>query len=985
MTQSIITRSRLIIATIALLLAFVANPCWAAQVQEPNVDPDRPIRLNFQHEEWSYVIPWFADQAGFALQPIANWPSGTFYLKDDSEYTTMEALDQLNHALRLLDPPYTLVRNRNMLVLTEVTGRDFPDELIEFVYPDELDQRGKYETIICIFDLGELNIDDMFEELAPLVSAPNRNFFAKLPAANQIWVRETGGVLRIMRSVIDRAHQNRQRHTEIYTLQYLDPESFMLMARSELGIPANRNSTPDESISITREPFGKKLFVRATQKMHDRFEEFLKATDVAVDTGEVQLRRMQFKQYPIVVDPELGYGMVEMVLEGRGARMQQDKLNNSIFVWGSEEDHALVAEALEAISLSSGQGFEIIPLEFGDAKTILAALQNLLRQTGTDVKPDAPVVIADADKNQIIVRGKQLDIKDITIMVEKLDAMAKSESNRSRTGTRMIDIDERTATALPDMIDYLLKSEGRPNKIKIVLPEDRKNYQPRGSNRPAVRGLQNGDSQTFEGNWGTDRRNPDDDQSSKGHRRFNLGTLMSASTLASSYLGVPSNTFLSSLVAFQPQQDEDERLIGRNSQSQTIQDEYRPPDAIESVAGAPIEIRFVNGKVILISEDLDALDDLEYAIRKEIGAKSEVEPFEVFAINHRSANEIKSVLEVQFGLASSNSGGGGSNPLGSMLGNLTPMGDIFGGLLGGSSGSSSTGASNLEGDVRFHIDGPMNYLFVIGATSNDLDQINAMVELLDQPNPAHDPNLVGRTYTIKIKHRDPEEIKKVIEDSIPSLIDKSSNEGNQGNNDQMAQLQRMMQQFAGGGRGGAGGGGGASQEQREAKCRLAVDVERSVLVVTGPNHIFLKIQGIVEELDIGVVEGPIVSGFAPRLEVDPAIVKMLLEQKFPGQFKFEQPETAVSNQAQQQARNRQGGGGGNAGAQQPQQPQQGRNADAQRMMEMMQRGAQQQATGNRGGGNRGGGGGQGGGGGNRGGGGGGGPFGGGGNRGGGGR
>ena len=84
-----------------------------------NAASDAKIQFSFENEEWKEVIPWFAKQAGFSLQPIDDWPDGTLYLVDESQYTVIDALDQLNHALRLREPPYTLVRNRNMLVLVE--------------------------------------------------------------------------------------------------------------------------------------------------------------------------------------------------------------------------------------------------------------------------------------------------------------------------------------------------------------------------------------------------------------------------------------------------------------------------------------------------------------------------------------------------------------------------------------------------------------------------------------------------------------------------------------------------------------------------------------------------------------------------------------------------------------------------------------------------------------------------------------------------
>ena len=86
-----------------------------------------------------------------------------------------------------------------MLVLWKTQDANFPNDLIETVKVEELDRRGKYETISCIFDLGELSAVDMFEQLSPMIGDTHRNQFAVFPLANQIHVRETGGQLRDIR------------------------------------------------------------------------------------------------------------------------------------------------------------------------------------------------------------------------------------------------------------------------------------------------------------------------------------------------------------------------------------------------------------------------------------------------------------------------------------------------------------------------------------------------------------------------------------------------------------------------------------------------------------------------------------------------------------------------------------------------------------------------------------------------------------------
>jgi type II secretory pathway component GspD/PulD (secretin) len=937
-----------------VLFSHLGNVYSLSQSQDSNPESkqerasDQKIRFNFEHEEWSVVIPWFAEQAGFSLQPINEWPEGTFYLIDDSEYTPMEGLDQLNHALRMRNPAFTLIRNRQMLILAALEDASFPDDLIETVTPDELDNRGKYETIICVFDLGELNIAEMFEELSPMVSRSNENFFAQFPAANQIRVRETGGTLRIMRDLIERAKINRKTRLEVYTLKNVDAESFMLTARGQLGIAAGQDTSADKSISVTQEPFGRRLFVNANESMHRRFKEVAAAIDVsAKDDSDIQVKPQRFQQYPILVDPELGRGMIEFVLEGRpGAKMEQDKVNNSVMVWGTDEDHALVEQALKAISEVSGVAFEIIPLQHGEAKLILPAVQNLIGQTlGAEAKPDAPVVLADSEKNSIIVRGKAKDVEDIKRMVLQLDATAMSEISGIRTDTRVIPIDERDAERLPDLLEFLLEGEGRKNRIQVILPSERKDFRSNSlrGNIP--------DSKDIEDGPGPESESDRDDGSSSN---IQFDSYLNGGLLFATQLPGFSGIFGAGLF-MTPRQDQDEDTSSPARRPQDTQG-YKPPDEIESVPGADIEARFVEGNVVLKSRDLDALDDLVFAIERFVGEKSGLESPTLLPIKHRNVNDIKSFLEAQFGMASAGGGGDAGNPLASMAKNMVPgVGGLLDGLLGGGGGGTSA-STELEGDVKFTMDVPMNYLFVAGATTNDLDLITMFVEMLDQPNPSHEVDLVGKTYPIKIEHRDPEEVKRMVEESVPQYIDKSSTDAQPQQNNQAAEMAKVMAQLAGGGR----GGNNAGQEQKESKARLTVDVDRSYLLVTGPEHIYLKVEEIVKRVDIPSEDKPKKLSYVERPQIDPDTLKTMLENSFGTKIEIksseqesDQSQTGATGQA------RTNGGGRPSPTQSPGgAPSQ--DEMRQRAMEMMSRMRDMGGQGGRGGGQGGRGGGQGG-------------------------
>ena len=145
----------------------------------------------------------------------------------------------------------------------------------------------------------------------------------------------------------------------------------------------------------------------------------------------------------------------------------------------------------------------------------------------------------------------------------------------------------------------------------------------------------------------------------------------------------------------------------------------------------------------------------------------------------------------------------------------------------------------MEGDVQFGTDSHFNSLYVTGATETDLFLINDLIELLDQANSPQNPELLGAFRTIPILHRDPEEVKEIVEAQLSDLIAPSGSGGESNNNQQpagqQAQMARLLAAAAGGGGGGGGGGNAAASEPPRA--RLGVDTKTGQLLVTGKEFI----------------------------------------------------------------------------------------------------------------------------------------------------
>jgi type II secretory pathway component GspD/PulD (secretin) len=844
------------------------------------------IRFSFEQADWKDVIPWFAEQAGFSLQPISDWPKGTFHLVDDSQYSVIEALDQLNHALRLRTPPYTLVRNRNMLVLVRADQQNYPPELIETVPVDKLDERGRYETMRCVFEFGELDCMDFDQQLQQLVSNVNRPAYAVFEGANQIHVRETGATLRVMRDLIMKA---RQRHSAkdsslmVYRLKHTDADSFLFVARELLGIAPDQNQREDETLAISAEPLSDRLFVKGTQSGLEQFQQVASLLDVPPEEVEEgsPLDKPFFQSYPVTSDPKLAFDSLQTFLAGRdGVRMQQDEITGAVAVMGRKADHQIVQDTLAMIEGSNGQQFAIVQLQYAEPTTVILTLRSLWGQTG-ELDPQGPVLLGNPLQRTVIVRGTPTEVSQVKAMIAQLDEAATRSSDGPRTRTRVIPMDDAKRDEVLDVLEDYWPSTGRTNRLRLnlIMPEDRTNMKGRLRRLPG-RSLPGDVEQELDENDRQFNSLPDADSRNEKRRyswpvsktgldsiwravnRSAVSILAKSCSVATCWINSRYGSSVSpcACLLLLQQLGSSSGLAGQeeaaSSTGRRSDPDYVPPEPVESIPGDEIEVKATAGGIVITSGDLDALDDLEDLIRQQMGLQSDVQAPTFFFLKHRFAEEIAGFLGNYFGVSGSDGGDGGvGGVVGGVLDNVMGggSGDLLGGLLGGTDGLG--GLSLLEGDVRFGTDSQFNTVYVTGATGTDLNLINEIIEILDQPDAPQELELLGQFRTIPIIHRDPEEVKQIIEDQLSDLIASgSSGEGakNEQGNQQAQQMTRFLQQMAGGGE---GGGGNASSSERP-KARLGVDNKTSQLLVTGPEFIYKEVLKMVIELDKPQLSAP---------------------------------------------------------------------------------------------------------------------------------
>ena len=930
------------------------------ETKEPANQGDAKIQFSFEDAEWKSIIEWFAKEANLTLQPINEPPPGTFSLSGPEKYTVLEGMDVINHALTMRG--YWLVRNKQMLILVNAEDQ-LPPQLIEIVPTEDLEKRGKYEVIKTVFSLKGIDVENIRNEVEPLIDRRHLEKLAIMGGAELMMVQETGGTLRFIRDMLDKARENTGKQpVQVVKLEHISQEDLMVVARKMLQIPDDRYVSIDGSLSIVPEPLGLKLFVSGTPDMMEKFLALVEKIDVPQEGDVVEPEELVLKVYPVRGNLELAQKVVDTMLQGRPEiRMSPDEEKGALIVRARPSDHMLVQETLDSIE-KGNSSFDIYFPKVMDPDDLSEQMMSLFGQDSLDdtATGAGPTIVPDSTNNRILLRGTPVEVEKAMAMAERLDV--RTEVNAAeRTNVRVISMSDTQKEKAVTMLSDLLSSSNYDNRINFVYPKgyDPNNKAPwymRNQNVDAAnRGIRNIRSTNNPGN--NNQQDMEQDQGSggngdsneSGNSQLNNNPPKSSdsdeTTPRKSSMVLPGKRLkplaYTSLNGVAYQQDEG------NSDSNK-----RPEDQdIQSIAGSDVEIKITEYGIVIKSADLDALDEIEYLIQQHITGLSDFAAPSVFWLKHRTATYMKSKLDEILGQG--DSGGGAGGGLGGLLGGAMSnmvggaAGQMLGGLMGGGGGSSAA-ALETEDAVTIVADDTTNSL-LITATENDLALVADLIELYDRDSSVIDPDTVGATYVVPLLYRDAAEIETILKAQLADVIKTEGGQG--GNNAQEAQaaMQRqIIQAISGGGRGRGNRGGGGGGEEEKPKVRVSIDEVQNAIVITGPSDLAERVKKTVEILDIPNSNVQIINFQKIPDGVDSASLTQLLQGAFPEKVQINTSgETANGTPGSTTPGQNRGATGGNNAA----------NAARQQFLQqlMQQRGGNTRGGNTRGGNTRGGG------------------------------
>ena len=457
-------------------------PAPTQESQFPQLPPrDVKLRFNFRYQPWKDVLEWLAQQAGLSLVMDAP-PPGTFNYVDDHEFTPAEAIDLLNSVL--LTKGYVLIRRERMLMLLNIED-GVPSNLVDRVTPEELDSRGDYEMVSCLFQLRKMTPEEAEQEVKKLLGP--QGSVVVLAKARQIFVTETAGRLKTIRRMIE-AIENPDAATGTVRTFKINPytvDQVLSIIRQMFQIPPDQTAAPDGSLRFALDPSGSKILVTGTPEMLDRFAEVLKALDPSSESPASRLESTpQLEVYPITsADPQMVLQVLQTLLAGMpDVRIAIDPKTGALVAWARPAQHATIRATLQQMQGEVGQ-VEVIPLRVVDPQLAVLAINKLFGGSAESPAPNAPTVDADITTRMLLVRGTKTQIEQIKQLLVKMGEPSADGQPGTVNLMRTIPMDAATAQAVLDQLQTVWP-QFRGNRLQIirsVVPSETNSNSSQGS------------------------------------------------------------------------------------------------------------------------------------------------------------------------------------------------------------------------------------------------------------------------------------------------------------------------------------------------------------------------------------------------------------------------------------------------------------------------------------------------------------------------
>ncbi|QDT17424.1 secretin N-terminal domain-containing protein [Alienimonas californiensis] len=492
-----------------------------------DADADGNYSFNFRGAPWPAVVTALADASGLSL----DWqelPGDTLNLRTQRAYTAEEARDLINR--HLLARGFTLLVDGEVLTVANLKKLD--PGAVPAVTPEELADLPPNRFVKCVFALDWLPAERAAEELKVLLSP--RGTLAALPGSNRVLAMDAAGNLQQLAAILREEQQGRgkERLVRQFRLEHIRADRAKQLLDEFLGLVKEDDSLPSnpqlaqmemqmrmqQAQMAKNQPGGgadgkaagtirlivnereNAILAQAPPEQMAILESSVEALDVPRDPTDGLLARMVMREDPVRIYrlARLNPEMVVRLLSNSGelgplTRVEVDEKANALVVNGSPTDHLIVARLVESLD-GTDRSFEVLPLRRLPADYVAGTVRFMMGveeekpdddgnsrygffsygygSSSTEEEEEGPEgqfrVDADVRNNRLLLWANPVELSEVNALLVKLGEVRASGVNRS--ATRVLDVTadqseeilERLRTAWPHVRDNPLDLPAAP-------------------------------------------------------------------------------------------------------------------------------------------------------------------------------------------------------------------------------------------------------------------------------------------------------------------------------------------------------------------------------------------------------------------------------------------------------------------------------------------------------------------------------------------
>lgn len=827
-----------------LLLGMPLGLCWVAAAPSAQPRPeeakpknaDQTVAFEMRQVPWPKVFEWLSDQTGLPVITNNLVVTDTFNFisprvgKEPRKYTVPEVIDLINEGL--LRQKFTLIRRANSFLLVPADEKIDP-VLLPRIEVKDLEQRGNTEIVIVELGLEKL----VAEDFAPEVKKSLGPFgeVSYLSKANRLILQDSAGNLRRVLKSIKEIEESEKSLAETFshkcvyirasaaaaTLKELlgDAKQLVEMTKPTSPGPEQRFGPPQPPRPTTFTKI-RMHYISADERTNtvhvtgppDKIAQakaVIKSLDVA-----------QNGQRPIAVGPPIlqtyavPAGNAEAVVKTlQGIFKEASNLrisalgNTQIMVYAGPEDQMEIARHIQGVRPPAG-ATELLPLNLLEAARAVEILKGMFG----DVKSGAPFIEAQAGQNAIVVRGSVEQVTEVKSVLRAIDGDPAAQAGTMR----VIILDKGSAATMAGALQYLLP-QMRGNPVKVILPgnlEAKPEEPKKPLEKPAVK--------------------PEPPQEE-------------------AKINAPPVSFVAA--------------VGQPQLTDPSADKKSPaPPA--GKPGAPIFITAFGNKLIVTSEDPQALALVQEMVRLLTQTQAGEGDFEVIRLKNANAVDVAKVLDEAFNGPRSSTGPGrpaatpGGPPGSPGFSPFGGMSSMIQGMLGGAMG----GSARVE-RIRVVADTTTNALLVKATPLDMLTIRNLLARALDTGET--DSRAVIKTWMIgPLKHANVTDVAAVIRDVFRESINNNPVGGSGGGG---------FPFFGGGGMRPATQNVDAQGNPRGVMLSVGTDERTNTLVLACPQLLYEDIKKLVDQMEKAAADTTQIVKVVSIKGVDPALVQQALD------------------------------------------------------------------------------------------------------------